>query len=94
MHKYEWCIITNGAVGCTNANGAVGVWWAQWALEVGAVGARSSGEACAARECGDHGALEMGTQVGAVSARWAQWALEVLERRELHGSAAITELWR
>ena len=33
-------------------------------------------------------------EVGAVGARWAQWALEVLERRVLHGSAAITELWR
>ena len=34
--------------------GAVSARWAQWALEVGTVGARSSGEACAARECGDH----------------------------------------
>ena len=32
VHKYKWCIITNGAVGCTNTNGAVGVRWAQWAL--------------------------------------------------------------
>ena len=66
----------------------VGAVSARWALEVGAVGARSSGEVCAARECGDHGALEIGAQVGAVSARWA---LEVLERSELHESAAITE---
>ena len=46
--------------------------------EVGAVGARSSGEACAAHECGDHGALEIGAQVGANGTRWydgAEWAL-------------------
>ena len=50
--------------------------WAQWAFEVGAVGARW---------------VEWALEVGAVGTRWA---LEVLERREVHGSAAITELWR
>ena len=77
--------------------------WAQWALEVGAVGARSSGEACAALECGDHGSGDRcaGGRSGRkwymwctmVGARWAQWALSSGEAW-LHGSAAVTELWR
>ena len=41
------------------------------------MGARSSGEACAARECGDHGALEIGAQVGAVGASGTRWCTMV-----------------
>ena len=53
------------------------------------MGARSSGEACAAHECGDHGALEIGAQVGASGTRWydgAQWAQVVHGGTMVHGS--------
>ena len=61
-------------------------------------------EWCSGRSVGAVGA-RWALEVGAVGARWAQWALEVgavgarwalevLERHVLHGSAAITELWR
>ena len=53
------------------------------------MGARSSGEVCAAHECGDHGALEIGAQVGANGTRWydgAQWALG--------GRSGRSKFWR
>ena len=84
MHKYEWCIITNGAVGvrwalvvgAVGARGkcsgrsvsAVGARGAQWALVVGAVGARGK------RSGRSVGAV--GTQSGQVPLRGSEWCHE------------------